>query len=183
LTNGYELVDTNRSFAGMSGAPILDTRGYVVGINAAAENEIEVDGDGGIVEISLGWSLGVSIRTFAKFIDKTTISSAQLKIETSAPPNITNAQQKSIEEQLLKVRELSSSDREFAWFNYGNQLLRTAKLDEAMSNDKADANAAFDKAIQLDPNFYQAYYARGVILSYRKKYQASLADFERVTQL
>ncbi|NJO93591.1 MAG: trypsin-like peptidase domain-containing protein [Hydrococcus sp. RM1_1_31] len=37
LTNGYELVYSNFSQPGMSGAPVLDSLGRVVGINAATE--------------------------------------------------------------------------------------------------------------------------------------------------
>jgi V8-like Glu-specific endopeptidase len=39
---GYGMVYTNQSYRGMSGAPVLDSRGYVIGINTAAENEYEM---------------------------------------------------------------------------------------------------------------------------------------------
>jgi S1-C subfamily serine protease len=62
LNNGYELVYTNLSQPGMSGGPLLDSLGRVVGINAAAEAELEVNSAGQVEEINLGRSLGVPIR-------------------------------------------------------------------------------------------------------------------------
>ncbi|NJP18063.1 MAG: trypsin-like peptidase domain-containing protein [Hydrococcus sp. CRU_1_1] len=62
--NGYELVYSNQSRRGMSGGAVLDAQGRLIGINAASEDEIESDSRGEYVEISLGNSLGVPIKTF-----------------------------------------------------------------------------------------------------------------------
>lgn len=47
----------------------------------------------------------------------------------------------------------------------------------------AEAEAAFDKAIQYDKNNYEAYYLRGCAKVNEKKYKESLADFEKAIEL
>ena len=48
----------------MSGGPVLDSRGYVVGINAYGEEDTVLNEAGDLVPIHIGRSLGVPTRTF-----------------------------------------------------------------------------------------------------------------------
>jgi tetratricopeptide (TPR) repeat protein len=176
LANGYELIYSNKSYPGMSGGPILDSRGRVVGINAAAENEIEIDREGEIVEISLGNSLGVPIRTFVGLVKKTKIPSAQLQVETTKSPNLSAAEINSIQEQLLNVQVPSQEASELDWLNYGSQI---SWLPDRID----DAIAAYDRAIKLKPDFYQAYYGKGLALANQRKYEEAAANFEQAAKL
>jgi tetratricopeptide (TPR) repeat protein len=175
LTNGYGLVYTNLSYRGMSGGPVLDNRGRVVGINAAAENEIELDREGEVVELGLGFSLGVPIRTLISLLDKTPIQSSWLQVETTPPPELTKTEIDDILDPLLTIRAPSQEANELDWLNYGNRLWRAFQYEQALM--------AFDKAIQVKPNFYLAYYAKGLTYAYTGKYQEAAADFEKATQL
>jgi V8-like Glu-specific endopeptidase len=79
------LVYSNLSYRGMSGDPVLDSRGYVIGINTAAENEYEMTPEGQVAEITLGNSLGVPIGTFISLAQKGRIKPQWLQVETTAP--------------------------------------------------------------------------------------------------
>ncbi|NJR74542.1 MAG: trypsin-like peptidase domain-containing protein, partial [Scytonema sp. CRU_2_7] len=43
LTGGYELVYTSITYGGMSGGPVLDSLGRVIGIHGRAEGEVALD--------------------------------------------------------------------------------------------------------------------------------------------
>jgi hypothetical protein len=74
------LIYTSLSLAGMSGGTVLDSRGYVVGINTAAENELELTQAGQPVEISLGSSLRVPIGTFVSLAQKVSVNQQSLQL-------------------------------------------------------------------------------------------------------
>ncbi|MFB2839703.1 trypsin-like peptidase domain-containing protein [Floridanema evergladense] len=74
LEDGYELVYTNVTRSGMSGGPVLDTQGRVVGIHGRAEGEEIFNPDTGrTIDVKSGFNLAISINTFLK-------SAAQNKI-------------------------------------------------------------------------------------------------------
>jgi Leucine-rich repeat (LRR) protein/Flp pilus assembly protein TadD len=173
---GYGLVYTNQSLGGMSGGPVLDSRGYVIGINAAAENELETTQDGQTVEISLGLSLGVPIKTFVSLIEQTQIKPQSLQIETTAPPQLTVFEVDSLKKRLLIAKAPGNNANAVEWVNYGNQLWRFKQF--------AEAAIAFERAISLQSDLYQAYYGKGLaLLAVTDRYSDALAAMKKVTQL
>jgi tetratricopeptide (TPR) repeat protein len=174
-SGGRGLVYTSLSKAGMSGGPVLDSRGYVVGINTAAENELEVTEAGQIAEISLGFSLGVPIGTFASWAEKMKVHSQELQVETTAPPALSTSEVESIAASLGRVPVPNANASAFDWLNYGNQLWRFERFSEAVS--------AFEQAISLQGDFYQAYYGKGLAFWYAGKNPEALVAFEQATQL
>jgi tetratricopeptide (TPR) repeat protein len=145
---GYELGYTNLSQGGMSGGAVLDTTGRVVGIHAAAEGERI-----GLGEIKLGNSFGVPIKAFLSVANQMGIKSEWLKVEKFRPQHITEADKQSIAKNLFELEPPGRNSTEIDWFNYGNDLTRIERYQEAI--------AAFDEAIKIKPDFYQAYYAKG----------------------
>jgi len=155
--SGYQLVYSNISYPGMSGGAILDAQGRVIGIHAAAEGEILIQESGRTSEVNLGQSLGVPIDTFIVISKQAKIQPQWLKIETAQPPTLTKPELTAIEKNLLKVETPPKEATATDWLNYGNQLWRVSRYQES--------SAAFDRAIALQPDFYQAYYARGLSLN------------------
>lgn len=159
-TRGNELVYTNLSERGMSGGPVLDTNGRVIGIHTSAEGERYRLTN----KLQLGFSLGVPIGTFLESEKLQLLTqSHNLEIQTIkeradivpfSRPNLSRESLDSIPTNILKSPDSMGSETE--WVNYGNQLWRISRYLEAVE--------AYDKAIAKETNFYQAYYGKGLAL-------------------
>ena len=65
LEDGYALIYTNITRSGMSGGPVLDAQGRVIGIHGRAEGVPIVDPDNGqTIDIKSGFNLGIPSKTF-----------------------------------------------------------------------------------------------------------------------
>ncbi|WP_048325785.1 S1 family peptidase, partial [Crocosphaera watsonii] len=83
--SGYELLYTNLTRRGMSGGPVLDTKGQLIGINTGQEGE-EV----GSEEYQLGFAYGVPSSRLLAFADQKKVSSNNFKVEEQAPEKISD---------------------------------------------------------------------------------------------
>lgn len=171
---GYELVYTNSTDKGMSGSPVLDSLGRVLGIHTAAEGEPTLikQKTGEEREIQLGYSLGVPIRTFLALVEQEKLG-LNFKKHTTLPPRLSAPQQDAIITSALNLAPPGDNSDEFEWLNYGNKLLRSQKYEKAVD--------AFNKAIKVKPDLYQAWYARGRAQRLQQKYKEALESFKRAT--
>ncbi|MEP0859796.1 tetratricopeptide repeat-containing serine protease family protein, partial [Trichocoleus sp. DQ-U1] len=176
LTDGYELVYNNITAGGMSGGAVLDTRGRVIGIHGRAEGEITVDQAGQTRTIQLGDSLGILISTFLSIVSQVGIE-PKLKVETTAPSPLTEQEEDLIREYLLPIGAIPKDTADaIDWLNYGNQLSRVGKFLEAF--------VAFNNAIRLKPDFYQAAYAMGLnMFRFPELHQQAFQFFDITTRL
>jgi tetratricopeptide (TPR) repeat protein/S1-C subfamily serine protease len=172
LSDGYDLLYSNITKGGMSGGAVLDTQGRLIGIHGRVEGEISLDFDG---EINLGSSSGVPIRTFLNLVEQAGIDS-DLKVETTAPATLKKSEEDVISEYLLPLDQVpKNSDDEILWLNYANQLWRSQKYAEAIK--------AVDKAISKKPDFYQAWYFKGVIFFSEKKDTEAITAFDKALKI
>ncbi|PSB26669.1 serine protease [Chlorogloea sp. CCALA 695] len=169
LSNGYELVFTNLSLPGMSGGPLLDVKGRVIGIGGRSEGEEFSEK----LERNLGYALGVPITTGLALATKAGLKPQWMKVETSSSPTLTDAEVSSIRNQpsfTPTKPEIEGDENE--WLNYGNLLWRLERYDEAV--------AALQQSIAKNPDFYQAYYALGLIQQFQRKFPEAVATFKQV---
>jgi len=164
LTDGYEMVYTNVTQGGMSGGPVLDIHGRVVGIHGRAE---------GMGDLRLGWSLGIPANALLGALQVWGVERQWLQVETTPPPDLdVDKIAEVILAQLVTRKEPPKNDAPARdWINYGNQLWRQGIFDGAVE--------AFEKAIQLDRNSYAAWYAKGLALREADKYREAVHSFEQ----
>ncbi|BAZ29590.1 tetratricopeptide repeat protein [Cylindrospermum sp. NIES-4074] len=169
LTGGYELVYKSITFGGMSGGPVLDSQGRVIGIHGRAEGEAAIGED----KVQIGNSLGIPISTFVGIA--TRLGTQKPNIENTPAPQLNKQNIESIKKAILSADVSKSNATASQWLERGNQLWRLNRYEEAVQ--------AFDTAIKLKPSFiYLAYYGKGLALSGQKKYQDSVAAFEQAVK-
>ena len=169
---GYELIYTNRTQPGMSGGPVLDGNGQVIGINAGVEGEYLTSE----YVIQIGYAFGVPASNFLGLATKKRIPSEALNIITTAPKQLTQAEVASLKTHpSFTVEKPLRKAKASSWLTYGNQLWRWQQFKEAIS--------ALQKAIAIEPELYQAYYALGLVYSSEGKYQEALQQFDKVIKL
>jgi tetratricopeptide (TPR) repeat protein len=158
FSGGYELVYTSITYGGMSGGVVLDSQGRVIGIHGLAEGESQTD-EG---PIQLGNSLGIPINTFVGLAPRFKLSPQQLSIASTKPVQLSSTQNADISSNILKIGVPQDNAKPSIWIERGNQLLRLERYTEA--------EAAFDRAIQLNPTFvHLAWYGKGKALRGKRK--------------
>ena len=172
--NGRGLLYTNLSYRGMSGGAVLDSEGRLVGINTGAENELYSEGDH--EEFSLGLSLGVPILDLLSFLESKTPLNKEWLQKTNQPAvEVSESDKESIQAQLLNVEQPNDDTDLVAWMNYGNQLWRYERYNEAVD--------AFEKVIAIDPQFDRAYYATGLAYVYQQDYPQAVTALAKAVQI
>jgi tetratricopeptide (TPR) repeat protein/V8-like Glu-specific endopeptidase len=173
---GYELIYTNLTHPGMSGGPILDSQGRLVGIHGRGDgiklgenNQIiqkYLDEVGSLIKIKIGLSLGIPIQSFLTWASNQTVGN-YLTVENSAPSPITQPTIESWQPPLA----VEDQSQPFYWLERGNQLWRIGRVAEARGN--------FNKAIELDSNLYLAWFAKGFASGFDEKYDVALEACDR----
>jgi tetratricopeptide (TPR) repeat protein/S1-C subfamily serine protease len=137
FSEGYNLIYSSISYRGMSGGPVFDTKGNVIGIHGRAE----------LADLN---SLGISVKTFielakAKKLEITPNLFNLVKIDKNYPGVLKEQDQKNVIKAMQNLTEPPQGAEEKRWLDYANQLYRTHQYDNS-----ADA---FDKAIDRSKQF------------------------------
>ncbi|MDB9487684.1 tetratricopeptide repeat protein [Dolichospermum circinale CS-537/01] len=171
LTGGYELVYSSITFGGMSGGPVLDSQGRVIGIHGRTEGEAAIDNNNSSSQetIQLGNSLGIPVSTFLALA--TRLNTQAQKVETTPTPELNSQEVKSIQTTILSVDVSQSNTTASQWLARGNQLWRLRRYPEAIQ--------AFDEAIKQKPEFiHLAYYGKGLALGWSGKGSEAITALE-----
>jgi tetratricopeptide (TPR) repeat protein/V8-like Glu-specific endopeptidase len=178
--DGYSLLYSNNTLSGMSGGPVLNEAGQVVGIHGKGDRDqgIKTEFNAGIpiarfADIASG--LGVETRTsLARTVQSSTLTADDYFVSANQKYGQGNYQGALTDyNQAITL----NPNYAFAYHNRGN--LKYQKL-----NDPQGALADYNRAIALNPNLAEAYAGRG-LLKFEKlnDYQGALADYNRAIAL
>ncbi|TAG90835.1 MAG: tetratricopeptide repeat protein [Oscillatoriales cyanobacterium] len=202
-TNGYDLIYTNKTLRGMSGGPVLNQKGEVIGIHGQG------DQDNGI---KTGLKLGIPIKTFLKsdFAPKIDEDSSRLRIiffrcyllttfviivmfivsilaiaKALIFDNFNSAKRLAFE-QITNYYVISFIVVIISFFT-GNGIFYGVYFIEGIVRrelgDKTGMVTALDQAIKCNPYYSDAYKNRGNAKSALGRKQEAIADYDRAIGL
>jgi tetratricopeptide (TPR) repeat protein/S1-C subfamily serine protease len=126
FSNGYDLIYSSISYGGMSGGPIFDTAGNVIGIHGRTES----------TDLN---SLGISIQTFTGLLVKLRVDPKLVKIVSKNPVDLSSVDRNNVILAIKNIPEPQAGDDGNRWLAYGNQLYRTKQFNKSVTS--------FDRAI------------------------------------
>jgi tetratricopeptide (TPR) repeat protein len=200
FSDGYDLIYSSISYGGMSGGPIFDTAGNVVGIHGRAES------------INLH-SLGISIQTFIGLSDKLDVNPNLLKIVKTSPVELSLADRKNAISTMENIPAPQTGENGERWLAYGNRLYRSERFDRAIvafdtaiaknqlllgnygkalsllrSGKSRLAEGAISKAIIAVPinersKYYYFWKTQNIILRSQQKYDAAIQSIDTAIKL
>jgi tetratricopeptide (TPR) repeat protein/S1-C subfamily serine protease len=152
FSNGYDLIYSSISYGGMSGGPVFDTNGNVIGIHGKTEG----------ADLN---SLGMSIQTFIGLVKAKQLQIAPnlgklLAIEPNHPVALNRVDRDNVIATMENIPKPQPEDPGKRWLDYGTQLDRTRQYDKSI--------AAFDRAITKGEKL-SGNYGKAVSLSKAKK--------------
>ncbi len=179
---GYELVYTNLSHPGMSGGPVLDTQGRLIGIHGRAdgkkispEDSNKIVGQGlnetGLVRVKIGFSVGIPIQTWLDSEQGTSIARKWKVLESSPPPSISTREIDSWQPPV----SIEDRNNPLYWLDLGNQQWRLGRIASALSS--------FQQAEQINPDLYLTWFAKGFVYGFNGQYQEAYENCDRATKI
>jgi tetratricopeptide (TPR) repeat protein/S1-C subfamily serine protease len=165
FSNGYDLYYGNISYGGMSGGPVFDTDGNIIGIHGRAE---------ATEKAILGGSLGISIQSFTGLLGKLQVKPGLLNITKNSPKVLNDRDRQTVITATSNISQPEVGASGSRWLAYGNQLTRTLQFDKAI--------VAFDKAIAKGEVF-QGNYGKTLSLLILRKYDAARISIAKAISL
>ncbi len=155
--DGYALIYTNTTLPGMSGGPIFNADGALMGIHGRADAKTEMQDQSlnPTIYVKSGVNLGIPIRTLFDLVPKEKLTVATAS--TSTTP--------------------SSADLSLI-----NDLMAQSNF-KLRQRDIPGAIAALDQVVRLDPNNVNALNERGSLYLMQRDFLTAILDFRQAVQL
>ena len=158
--DGYGLVYTNTTLPGMSGGPIFNADGALIGIHGRADAKTELQDQqlNPQIYVKSGVNLGIPIETVFALVpkEKLTIAAASSAVNSTA----TSPEDRSLIDDLMRQSDF-----------------------KRRQNDLPGAIAALDQVIRLDPNHIEAFNDRGTLYMMQHDFLAAVTDFRQTVEI
>lgn len=181
LADGYALVYSNATLPGMSGGPVLNENGELIGVHGRTDAEGSQGTDNPEINIKTGYSLAVPINTYFSLTREKIVATAPTTTELTADDYFLQAGDKYDKKDFQGAIEDYSRAIQLnpnfapAYNNRGNARYTLGNKQGAMED--------YNRAIQLDPNFANAYTGRGNIRDDLGDEREAIEDYNRAIQL
>lgn len=204
---GYNLRYQAVTWSGMSGGPVFDAEGRVIGLHGQGEFGFAQTSSGEVAPIKTGFNAAVPINLFIERLSQAGMNQSDLKVDNSAtaPGPVSFSLTNPKDSYSYYLRGLSHLDEGDAWeaiqdfnksvsmnpknaeayFNMGiARVLLTQLLDPEIGPVRVGSPIeAYTQAIQINPGYADAYYNRGLAyLDVGNKVKA-LEDLQKAAQL
>ena len=165
---GYALVYDNKTSHGMSGGPVLNEEGLVIGIHGKGDKQEGID---------TGRKLGIPIQFFLKPETAKGNQSNPTDANGYFSQGIAFEQQGDYHGALANYDQAIKLDSNYAeaYFNRGYAY--------SYLGEKQKAIADYTQVIQLKPNYANAYYNRGIAYSNLGEKQKAIDDYNQAIKL
>ncbi|MFP4102422.1 MAG: tetratricopeptide repeat protein [Coleofasciculus sp.] len=191
---GYTLRYNAETWNGMSGGPVFDSDGRVIGIHGQGDREPSdaIDDQGyttGQVSIGTGFNAAIPINTFLAMRSQIGQIAANLTIDntptTSRPVSLNNPND-ALTYYVRGLSRLDMGDFSGSIADFNQALQKQPNYAEAyfyrglarlQQRDLQGSIADYNQAIRLDPSYPEAYYNRAVVRSQLGDKAAAIADY------
>ncbi|NJR21811.1 MAG: tetratricopeptide repeat protein [Richelia sp. CSU_2_1] len=189
LEDGYSLVYSNNTLPGMSGGPVLNENGELIGIHGRADTRVAEPSsiNQNISIAKTGFNLGIPINTSLRFL-----AAAKVDVGVQVPSELVAAGLKADDFYIQGMDLAEKGDYRGAIAAYDRALRIDPNYALAYNNrgnarsdlgDKQGAIEDFDRALRIDPNLSHAYYNRGLIRKALGDKQGAIQDFQKAANL
>jgi serine protease Do len=194
---GYTLRYNAVTKGGMSGGPVFDSEGRVIGIHGRGDREYENVFDPldtkretiiGQVDIKTGFNAAIPINTF---LDRRSQIGevANIKVDNTPVVNSSISSSNNIDDYIRGLSSFDRGDMRGAIANFSRAIDDNSNnyqayfyrgLAQLIQGDITNAIADYSQAININPSYTNAYYNRGVVLSLMGKLEESISDYSQV---
>ena len=161
LSDGYGISYPVITAGGMSGGPVVNTAGKIIAVHGRSEREL-------IKKAELtGGSLPPEQQS-AQSVNSAD-GDAQNTFKWGIPSNTYKV---NLSKMLAEAAATTNAEE---LLNSGNDLFASERYKEAVID--------YDKAIQIKPDYHEAWYNRGIALRKLQRYQEAIASYDKAIQI